>query len=319
MNGRTLRAAALACAAIVGYGLGGAAGAATFVVKTGVYAARQLSDPSIKRQDSGSSASSVALSDSSSIADEIYSQAGSYSFASASPGALKGFSTATSVTYDTVKGLAEPRRGASAGAESLAEYRDSFILNAPGVAAGTQGRITADVLLDGALAGTGFGPFWNGASRWAVQIFVNDSFAFFGRDRDGAWDLPVVERGDSVGLQKPGFNVVFGQPNQVVLRLQTRAGAASPIGLAGNIEATSSAFTSDFGNTLTWEGISKLTVGDTEVTNFTAVSPTSGFDFRAGFGAIGPAPVPEPTSWALMILGMGFAGWSLRRRAVCMA
>lgn len=32
-----------------------------------------------------------------------------------------------------------------------------------------------------------------------------------------------------------------------------------------------------------------------------------------------PAPVPEPTTWALMILGFGMAGWAMRRQKTKLA
>ena len=173
--------------------------------------------------------------------------------------------------------------------------------------------MTADVLLDGLLAGAlGGSQFARGEARWAAQIFVNDSFAFYSRDLSGEVDVGLSERGDFAGLKTPSFQVVFGQSNEIVMSLQTRAGAGALVNYAGSAETRSAAFTSDFGSTLTWEGIRDLTIDGHSVTEFSAISSDTGFDFRQGFSAV--TPVPEPTTWAVMIVGFGLAGVSLRRR-----
>lgn len=294
---------------VFGSALGGAsaADAASFVVRTNAVTTGQNTSPTADTKSSGASSSPVTLVSTSSFADAAVSQASAYAFASAGVGALKGYSTASAVVYPTLEA-----RGATGSGDTRAEYRDSFFLSAPGIAAGTVGVMSADVLLDGFLSGALAGSqFARGEARWAAQVFVNDSFAFYNRQMFGDVETGVSETGDIAALQTPSFQVVFGQVNEVVMSLQTVAGASALVNFAGNPETRSAGFTSDFGSTLTWEGIRDLTVDGRSVTDFTAISGDTGFDFRRGLGAT--APVPEPTTWAIMVLGFGLIGASLRR------
>lgn len=287
--------------------VGTAADAASFMVQTTAVARGQNTSSTQDSKSSGASASPVALSSASAFADEAVSQSSGYAFASAAAGALKGFSSASAVVYPTLES-----RGATGSGDTKAEYRDSFFLSALGVAAGTVGVMTADVLLDGYLSGALAGSqFARGEARWGAQVFVNDSFAFYNRQLFADVETGVSETGDLAVLQTPTFQVVFGQVNEIVMSLQTVAGAAALVSFAGNPETRSAGFTSDFGSTLTWEGIRNLTVDGRSVTDFTAISGDTGFDFRVGFGT--PAAVPEPLTWAVMVVGFGLVGASLRR------
>lgn len=65
----------------------------------------------------------------------------------------------------------------------------------------------------------------------------------------------------------------------------------------------------DVANTITWTGKGVLLTNGgagPSTTNFSVDSLTSGFNYNI-------AAVPETTSWALMVLGFGFAGVALRR------
>lgn len=81
-----------------------------------------------------------------------------------------------------------------------------------------------------------------------------------------------------------------------------------PGGIApGFAEAGSGSFSLTFGSALTSIRL------DNFVTRFQSIDP----ELNGGNSGIGlpvNAPVPEPASWALMILGFGVAGGALRRR-----
>lgn len=51
-----------------------------------------------------------------------------------------------------------------------------------------------------------------------------------------------------------------------------------------------------------------------EVADFTALSASSGFDFRRGI--VAAAGVPEPQAWAMLLGGFGLIGATARRRRV---
>jgi hypothetical protein len=111
---------------------------------------------------------------------------------------------------------------------------------------------------------------------------------------------------NNLGLQFVTVDVIFGRNNSTLLVASDEAQALA------NGASTFSEFAADFGNTLSWQGITGLTVGGVAVTDYSAVSADTGFNFRQGLAA--PA-VPEPASWALMIAGFGLTGAALRRRA----
>ena len=88
----------------------------------------------------------------------------------------------------------------------------------------------------------------------------------------------------------------------------------------------SSAASADFSHTLRWLGVSRVQYLDPNNQlvdapadfRLSLLSSTSGFDFWNAAGANPFLPptggVPEPASWAMMILGFGLVGSTLRRR-----
>ena len=75
----------------------------------------------------------------------------------------------------------------------------------------------------------------------------------------------------------------------------------------GFAQAGTGSFSLTFGSALTSIRL------DNFVTRFQAIDPTQNGG-NSGVGLPVTAPVPEPASWALMILGFGVAGSALRRR-----
>lgn len=201
--------------------------------------------------------------------------------------------------------------GGSARAYGWAEYQDMMILSAPGIAAGTSGKISANALITGAtsaqLSGGSIG------LSWRTSVFVNGQYAYASYFAVGSGgNLVVLDEGE-YGSQPLTFDVLFGVPMAVALRVET--GVEPTVGLATPGFATGA---SDLGSTLAWTGINGVSVGGVALTDFSAVSPTSGFDFRKGFGATPDEPVaavPEPGTWAMLIIGFGLIGSAARRSA----
>lgn len=67
----------------------------------------------------------------------------------------------------------------------------------------------------------------------------------------------------------------------------------------------------DLSRTLRWGGIQEVRGADgTLITDYTALGATSGFDYRF---AAPPVPVPEPSIWVSLILGLGVIAWHRSR------
>jgi MYXO-CTERM domain-containing protein len=68
----------------------------------------------------------------------------------------------------------------------------------------------------------------------------------------------------------------------------------------------------DLGSTIAWAGITNLKdANGNAITDFSAVSTTSGFDYRKGY----VSAVPLPPSAALLATAVaGLAAWRQRRR-----
>lgn len=217
-------------------------------------------------------------------------------------GAVKGSSFASAAA--TGQGCCTSYVAASA---SYVEYSDSFFLAAPGVGTGLVGIGTANINLTGALGGTGVGENWSIYGTYRASLFVNDQ-SFVLNGVAGAGMNGSYGSSDPFGLYAVPLELVFGRVNTVTLRLETRADASVNVGVL-----SSAAMASDLSSTLSWAGLASLTRGGTAVSDFSAVSADTGFDFRAGFA---PAQaVPEPATWASLILGFVGVGALVRRRA----
>jgi len=302
MNG-TLRMGILSALAL-GLSLGSEARAATFVATASASSRTQdtLGPNDVHTVSGGVGVTTAAGSLTDRSLDEG-AQSGSSSSATAGVGAVHAYATAAAGS----PGCCSTARGSSA---AFASYADSFVLGSSSIAAGTLGVLSFDILAEGTADGGGAGPGWAGVSYWVARAIVNGTLyqTSFEHRANGA--LGTTDTGDLFGVYTFNANVVFGKP--VNIQLLVDVGATAQVAPNGNVAH----FTSDLGDTVSWEGIRSLTVGGAEVTDFTAVSGDTGFDFAKGYGAGagGPAGVPEPSIWATLVLGFAGLGASLRRR-----
>lgn len=277
--------------------------AALFIVSTtadsGTINTPGAGDPKNIRTDAPAQTSSFSQTD---RAFDQSARASSAANATAQVGAVHAYSTAKAEAFAI--GCCTSAQG---GSSAYAEYNDTFLLRSGAFADGTVATITADIQISGAAGGVYSGDFWSGSVFWRATTALNgqsyvDAYTSQGNATNG-----FITSGAPFGLRTITFDVVFGQAANVLLRVETIASAG-----AGGFGYNDAVFTSDLGHTVSWQGISKLVVGGQEVTDYTALSPDTGFDFVRGFDA--PAAVPEPSSWALMIAGFGLAGAAVRRR-----
>ena len=289
----------------LGLSLAPNARAATFIASESATSRTQYAEgPNDVQTVSGGAGVTTASGSLTDSAFEEGAQAASSSSATAGLGAVHASSTAVADS----SGCCSTARSSSVASAS---YADSFILGSSTIAPGTFGVLTFDILANGSTDGGGTGPAWAGVSYWVARAIVNGtvyqtSFEHRATGADG-----VTDTGDGFGLYTFAANVVFGQP--VNVQLLVNAGASALVA-PGNIAQ----FSADLSHTVSWEGIRSLTVGGVEVTDFTAVSGDTGFDFARGYGAGGVTAVPELSIWATLILGFAGCGAALRRRRLVM-
>lgn len=303
MSGLRLAVSGLSAVLLGAVSVTGAHAAQFFVSTNAASGALHTSGPT--NSDSIRSGSPVSTS-SSSETDRSATEASksrSSSTATAEVGAVHAVSTARADSF--APGCCTAARS---GSSAYAEYNDTLILTSSQYANGTTGTITVNLMIDGDTGELYDGAFWDGSVYWRSTTVVNgqSSVDFFSRQGNGTNGF--ITSGSPFGLRTLTFDVVFGQAANVILRVETIAAAG-----AGGFGPNFAEFTSDLGHTVSWNGISKLVVGGQEVTDFAAYSPDTAFDFVRGYVAP-TAGVPEPTIWALMILGFGSAGAALRRR-----
>jgi len=188
---------------------------------------------------------------------------------------------------------------------------------------GKSGTFTAAFRVNGLLDGAGvngksglpngYYMAWEG---WQMQIrvgastFGSTSWAsgFSGyeyQDTNGVTTTVGLGNGGIVTFTAP---IVFGQSFSLGAYFDVRAGGhlyayvVRPL-TEGLTTATSSA---QYMNTALWDGISSVKYAGQEVTGFSAISSSSGVNYAIS------AAVPEPETWAMLLVGVGLVGWRLQ-------
>jgi hypothetical protein len=196
--------------------------------------------------------------------------------------------------------------GGGGTGSATARYQDSFVVHSGQYADGTVATLTARILIDGAMPVTTDGGFWSSTQTWSWNFGLaglawSEGTSIFGDAINGFSTV-----GNGFGYRTYTANIVLGQDVSTVMSIYSGI-SVNAGGYGGSfVEAAS-----DLGHTVTWRGITGLSVGGVEVTDFSALSATSGFDFRRG--VVDTAGVPEPQTWMLLIAGIGMVGAVLRR------
>lgn len=259
--------------------------------------------------DSSNSGSSILIG--AIDASGVYMYASSNGTGSSSTGAAHAMATATAQANNpAIVGGGSANSQASASA--VGGFSDVFQLNAAGYAPGTEVVMTFAVDVSGAFGGGGStlgggalsAASWSGNAWWRATTQL-DGYGFeqaqtLFRNSAGANDVT----GSNMGTGIYTVNVYLGA-HSVTLRAEASASAnASAFTHSADGAGTfaESAFLADLGNTVGWGGILGLsTLDGTAITDFTAISSTSGFDYANAYSAV---PVP-PAVW---LFGSGLLG-----------
>lgn len=228
--------------------------------------------------------------------------ASAQSSAQAEVGAVHATSLAWADTYSTACCTS-----ALGQASALAEWNDHFVAHISGVADGTVATISANVLIHGDALGVGQGGFWSGLTWWRSTVGVNGQGWVTSNDIHGNPNATWQSGSGSWGILSFMANIVLGQEMNAFLRVESTSEAgASGYGVNG------SRFYSDLGHTVSWQGISSMTVGGMDYQDFTAVSADTSFDFVRGFASPDNS-VPEPMTVLLILFGL-VGIWQSRRK-----
>ena len=230
--------------------------------------------------------------------------------ASAGPGWLRSSSSA----YGASIGEADKQRGYFEVGSFARWVEQDMVISASSSSNlnGTLGSAYASVAIDGRILSDG--GEWQVALGFEqagpVNVIFENPAGWGGSNYISRHHLGL----DSLENEAGSYSIVlpikvnfrFGSEFDFGLGLITVAGAFAD-GLNG-ISYSSV----DFGHTLTWGGINKITDANGNVLNGVTIASGSNFDFFAP--ATVPSAVPEPETYAMLLAGLGLIGTIARRR-----
>ena len=153
-------------------------------------------------------------------------------------------------------------------------------------------------LIDGALAAFTFG-----AANWELRLNIDGQtsaiYRNLSRFADGSGSDVSGGYAGASPFDTHWFTVPmqFGTPWSIDVQLNITSVARIN---AGGVDGSAAGLV-DLGHSAYWAGISLVTLQDGTPTAFTATA-ASGTDYI-------PSMVPEPTTWVLMLAGMGVVIW----------
>lgn len=202
--------------------------------------------------------------------------------------------------------------------DGLSGFSDDVLFSAPGLA-GAPGKLRFSMAVDGSMAAAHVSPHAAASASWKLTATSFQTVsgrlrqlgsASVGSKLENFYDWGVTGTPNVDGLYNFELPVVFGETLLLALQLQVRAGASGWRGGFATDPAyntpVQSVAAASFGNTALWQGIDALTLTDGTAVPGWTVSAVSGFNYAQ--------PVPEPSMWALLLLGLGGVGWVARRR-----